>query len=415
MLEKSKTQTNLYANVFWQFVLLGAKYLLPFILLPYLTRVLSKDAYAVYAYLLSLMVFIQIVIEFGFNLSIPKILAKKCDNRFLSSVNTAVYQIKLFLSSIICLIFIAFARYVELLDGYIVFCILLVCATALKALLPDFVFIGKNELQPITLRFVISRVFVVFPIFIFVKDDSDLVYIALFELIANIIALLSSVWLCSIKYEIRFFKTRAKLRRILFQYSIAYCFSNVAASVLASFTTVYIGSVLQNTQEVACWSVAISCISALQTLYNPIINSLYAHVIQNNDYKFVLRIALFALPALILCTTIIWIFSDTLVLFVAGEKYEDSVSVFQTLIPILAISFYSMLFGWPTLGAMGQVKQLTLTTVTSAIICIFLLFLMPLFTELFLSTICFIRIFSELVLCIPRLCLSLYRISHNKR
>ena len=48
-----------------------AKIIFPFITLPYLTRVLSTEAYGTVAYVKTVMTYMQIVVDFGFVLSAP--------------------------------------------------------------------------------------------------------------------------------------------------------------------------------------------------------------------------------------------------------------------------------------------------------------------------------------------------------
>ena len=48
------------------YLLQAAKYIFPFITLPYLARVLGTDGYAVRSYVLSIMTFVQMAAEFGF-------------------------------------------------------------------------------------------------------------------------------------------------------------------------------------------------------------------------------------------------------------------------------------------------------------------------------------------------------------
>lgn len=57
---------TLKKNIRSQYLLQIAKYIVPFVTLPYLTRVLGADAYSVRVYVLSIMTILQSVIDFGF-------------------------------------------------------------------------------------------------------------------------------------------------------------------------------------------------------------------------------------------------------------------------------------------------------------------------------------------------------------
>lgn len=64
----------------------------------------------------------------------------------------------------------------------------------------------------------------------------------------------------------------------------------------------------------------------------------------------------------------------------------------QWLSALIFIPFFSMILGWPLLGARGYAKEIAITTVTSSCLCIAML----------LVAICFIRCFSELLLAFMR-------------
>ena len=46
-----------------------------------------------------------------------------------------------------------------------------------------------------------------------------------------------------------------------------------------------------------------------------------------------------------------------------GIKYSNAVPVFRLLIPTLFFGFPAIIFGWPTLGAIGKAKETTITTI----------------------------------------------------
>lgn len=76
-LTKSRSESEnraLAKSTVSMYLLQVAKYIFPFLTLPYLARVLGTDGYAVRSYVLSIMTFVQMVAEFGFmNYAIAKI------------------------------------------------------------------------------------------------------------------------------------------------------------------------------------------------------------------------------------------------------------------------------------------------------------------------------------------------------
>lgn len=86
----SNAHAPFYKNAIWQYGLQVVKYLFPLATLPYLTRVLEPTGYAFYAYLVSFMSFVQVFIDFGFNLSGTKKIARaesvEAENRVIGAV-----------------------------------------------------------------------------------------------------------------------------------------------------------------------------------------------------------------------------------------------------------------------------------------------------------------------------------------
>ena len=90
-------------------------------------------------------------------------------------------------------------------------------------------------------------------------------------------------------------------------------------------------------------------------------------------------------------------------MIVGGEKYVEATTVFRCMIPILFFSFPAQLYGWPTLGAIGKVKETTISTVVSAVVQIGGLFFLVAISQLNLITMALLRVFTEALLMIIRM------------
>ena len=117
----SKSHGAFYKNTVWQYGLQIVKYLLPLITLPYLTRVLEPDGYAFYAYVVSFMTFAQVFIDFGFNLSGTKRIAKAHSVDEENQVVGAVTEARL----VLCVL-AGFA--IMTIEGELALCVLSFCS-----------------------------------------------------------------------------------------------------------------------------------------------------------------------------------------------------------------------------------------------------------------------------------------------
>lgn len=402
MSEQGK-HNKFYKNVIWQYILQGVKYLLPLLVFPYLTRVLEPSGYAVYGYVASLMAFVQTFVEYGFNLSATKQIVKAESREECNRIVGRVLQTRFILCVISTAVTTVLILSIPILRDNPVYTYLALLATFGRAISPDFVFQGFEDMRPITVRYLLSKGASTALTFVFVHSASDLLWVPILDIIASAIAL---VWsfasmkkIFSVTLELVSFKgCLGELKA-----SGLYCFTNMSSIVFSSFTTLLIGIVLSSDQDIAYWSVAISIIGAVQSLYSPIITSLYPHMVVNGDFRFARKLALIALPFVVAGTILFAVLSPQLMLIVGGQSYESGAYVLAFLSPVLALSFYSMLFGWPILGAAGKVKEVTVTTVGSSLFCIVLLLAVSVVGAASVAAFCVVRCLTEFAVAASRL------------
>lgn len=398
---------SFYKNTCWQYGLQVVKYLFPLITLPYLTRVLEPEGYAVYAYVVSFMTFAQVFVDFGFNLSGTKRIAKAGfvdeENRIIGAVTQARLVLCLFAGAVVMIV----ARLLPITSGYLLYVLLAYIAVCGKALVPDFLFQGHENMGPITTRFLVSKSVSTVLTFVCVHSIADILWIPVLDIISNAIAL---AW--SFASAKRLFGTtisRVPMREAFAELRTSglYCFSNMAASVFSGFTTLLIGVVVTDAAQVSYWSLAMTAVSAVQSLYSPIVNSLYPHMVNTGDYRYTRKLSLVALPVVSLGTIAFAALSPFIMLVLGGEQYLAGADVLVWVSPVLLFSFFGMLFGWPVLGAVGKVAEVTKSTVISAVFCIVSLLLVSALGVAQLQVICAIRCATELLLFAMRLCFAL--------
>lgn len=395
--------TVFYKNAVWQYGLQVVKYLFPLITLPYLTRVLEPDGYAVYAYVVSFMTFAQTFVDFGFNLSGTRRVARAGDAAEEGRAVGAVTEARLILGAAAGAAVLLIALAMPITRGNLAYTMLAYVAVFGKALAPDFVFQGHESMGPITTRYLVSKGVSTALTFVVVRSADGLLWVPVLDILSSAIAL---AW--SFASARRLFGTRpvrVPVREALSELrsSALYCFSNMASSVFTGFTTLLIGVVVEDRAAVSYWSLATTAVGAVQSLYTPITNSLYPHMVKDGDFGFARRIALVALPVVAAGTAAFAALSDVAVLVLGGESYLGGSWVMAAVSPVLFFSFFAMLLGWPVLGAAGRVAEVTATTVVSALLCIAALLAASLAGLASLQVICAIRCAAEAALCLGRL------------
>ena len=366
----TSAHTSFYKNTVWQYGLQLIKYLFPLITLPYLTRVLEPEGYAFYAYVVAFMAFAQVFVDFGFNLSGTKRIAKAHtaneENRVIGAVTEARLVLCL-VSGIVVMIVASLLPITRVNLPYVLLAFLAVCG---KGLAPDFLFQGHEDMSPITTRFLVSKAISTVLTFVLVHSMDDIMWVPVLDIVSNLVALAWSFVAAKKRFGTTIAKVSLRSAISELRTSGLYCFSNMAATVFNGFTTLLIGLVVTDAAQISYWSLAMTSVVAVQALYAPIVNSLYPHMVNTGDYRFVRKLALLALPVVIAGTVAYCLLSGFIMLVLGGEQYLVGSWVLVWVSPLLAFSFFSMLFGWPVLGAVGKVAEVTRSTVVSALFCI---------------------------------------------
>lgn len=391
--------STFYKNTFWQYGLQILKYLFPLLLVPYLTRVLGAESYAVYAYVLSFMGVVQTIADFGFGLSGTKKVAEhRGDVEVLSRLVGAITVARIMLIAGLFVVVMLISRFIPIMAENPVYVVWAFLATAGRAVLPDFLFQGYEKMGPLTTRYFASKGVQVVLTLLMVRGPEDLVFVAVADVLSEIVDV---VW--SYRAQKRIFGvgiSRPTLRESVAELrtSAIYCVSNVSTSIFSGFTTLIIGLALTDAKEIAYWSLTLTTVSAVQALYGPISSSLYPHMLGSRDFAFARKLALIAAPALALGTAVYCLLSEQIMAVLGGEEYIAGARVMLMIAPVLPISFYSILVGWPVLGAMGRVRELTASTVLTGFVNVIALLALYLTGHATLDSICLVRWLIEALL-----------------
>lgn len=392
-----KNSLNLY-------MLTLAKFLLPLITLPYLTRVLSVDSYGIIAYIKSLMGYAQLIIDFGYMLSVTREIAehKKVNDwhKISSIVSTTTFS-RIFLCAITLLLSLIIGKKIPIINDNIIIFVLYYFSIAISLFCFDFLFRGIEKMEILSIRFVLSKIISVIFILLLVKGDNDLILMGFIEIIGSMIAAVFSF------IEIK------KLNIILIIPKISDCIKNIKNSLiyfLSNFSTTafslmitFLIGLYMKPSDVAYWSLALQVVVMIQSFYSPIIESLYPALIREFRTSLIMRTLYFAIPLIIFGCIVIYSYGDLILTVLVGDSYYASYQTLVYLIPLLIISFPAMLFGWPVLGSMGYAKEVTCTTVLASVIQIALLFYLIYSNSFNILFIAITRNVSEFILMISRI------------
>ena len=388
---------NIVNNTIMLMIFNIAKIIFPFITLPYLTRVLTTNAYGTVAYVKTIMTYMQILVDFGFVLSATKdIVNYKNNKEKLEYVvgDTLLARIILGVIGLIIILILSFA--LPILRNNVLYTVLSYVVVFESVFLMDFLFRGLEKMHIITIRFILMKVISTVLTFVFIKNDSNLLWIPVLDIISSFIAIiLVFAEIKKIDLKMKFSGIKNVMKSI--KNSFVYFISNVASTSFNALSTIIIGIYVSPT-EVAYWSICMQIIGTIQACYSPISDGIYPEMIRSKNIKLIKKILKIFLPIITVGCIATFFLAKPVLMILGGEKYLPGVPILQMLIPNLFVGFLAIIYGWPTLGAIGKEKEATKTTIYSIIVHIILLVILILTKNFTLYMIAVVRVITEFVL-----------------
>lgn len=392
-----KVDNKVVRNTMMLYLMNIAKMIFPLLTLPYLTRILTVECYGVVSYVKAVMQYMQLIVDFGFVLSGTRdIVMARSDKERLGIEAGDVLAAKILLSIFAFGILCIAAIFIPILKSNIVYTLLSFLTVFLTNFLFDYLFRGLERMGVITVRFVIMKGMAAVLTFAFVKSDADIWWIPVLEIIGSCAAIM--LVFCEIrKLGIHFRVESLSCVFIKIKDSAVYFFSNMATTAFMALNTLLIGIFIE-TGQVAYWSLCLQIVTAIQSLYTPLTDGIYPHMVKHRDIRILKKAMGIYMPVITAGCIFTYFSAEYALLLVGGTQYAEAAPVLRCLIPVLFFSFLSMLHGWPALGAIGRQKETTKTTVASAVLQVAGLFLLIIIGHFTLINIAILRGITEMLL-----------------
>lgn len=401
-MKKVKFGGQVSKNVIMLYVMNITQLVLPLVTLPYLARVFSLNIYGVVSYTKNVMIYVNLFIEFGYLLfGTKEVVEAREDKKKLGQIIGEITQAKIILSFSSLVVMTVMIFSIDMLHEHIFFTYMMVIPQILSIFLYDYLFRGLEKMQIITVRFLIMRGISTLLTFIVVRDNADMILIPFLDILGTLIAV---VW---VNFEIKKLGIKLEIvgvKKVMesLRGSLTYFTSNIATTAFSAFNTIVVGIILGPT-KVAFWTMLMSLVIGVQGLYSPISDGIYPHMIKTKSLSLFRKILLIFSPILILGCLFTFTFARFIVSLIGGHKYVVMYPLLQLSVPLLFVSFYSILCGWPLLGAINKVKQTTLTTLIASFCQVMGVALLAVSGTLTLPSLVILRIISESVLLLSRL------------
>ena len=352
MINKIKKLTNtedkkrLLSNFFSLSVLQGGNYILPLITLPYLVRVLGVEYFGLLAFATVIVMYFQILTDYGFNLTATRDISIHRDNKKkVTEIFSMVISIKfiLMLGSFFILTFIVFS-FEKLSKDWLIY--FLTFGTVVgQVFFPIWFFQGMERMKYITYVNIGSRLVFTIAIFVFIHSKEDLYMVPLLNSLGILGGSIYSLILVRKSFGIRFeFQKIASIKQYLIDgwhifvssFGINLYKGNVIL-ILGIFTTDLI---------VGYFSIAKKIIDALNQIASIVSTTLFPFVVKNYKInkifmRFLLKLGTGILLYTFLIFTLLIYFTEYVSILISGDVHDElvkSLSIMAIVPLVIAIN-----------------------------------------------------------------------------
>jgi len=361
-------------NIIYLFILQVSNYILPLITLPYIVRTIGVEKFGVLSYANVIIFYLNILIDYGFNLSATReISINRGNKKKVSEIFISVILIKFILLIISFLIMVGLLNTFVYLDKYkeiYYFTFLMLIG---KVLFPIWYFQGIEKMGYITIINVLSKIFFTILIFIYIKSENDFYLIPLINSLGVILGGFIA-FIISLKY-IDIFIPSVSTLMFYFKDSTSLFISNVSIALFTASNTLILG-IFADPKIVGIYSSIEKLIIAIKNFFIPIYQGIYPWLAKktNNDInKFIKKNIKYVFILSFIITLFIFIYAkDILYIIYHNQNIIEYAYILQIFSLVPLFSALSMLFNYLYFNAIKAYKIRMKIFIISGVFNIFL-------------------------------------------
>lgn len=367
-------EKSLKKNFIYNIILRTLNIVFPIITFPYVARILSPEGIGKVDFSMSIIQYFILLAQLG----IPTYAIRECakvrkDQEKLTKTVQEIFRINFLAVILSYVLFLVMIISIEQLDSYrkiLLIASLNIFATSIGI---EWFYQAIEEYRYITVRSISVKLISIFSIFIFVKDENDLINYVIITVLStalgyfyNFIHLRKYIDLFAKRTDLNFDK---HLKPILLLFAMS-----LSVSIYVNLDNVMLGF-LSGDASVGLYTAANKLVKVILTLVTSLGTVLLprmSYYIENNEVvqaKKLIRKSLdFILMISVPATVGLMVLSEPIVLIFAGESYMAATTTIKIISPVIIAIALSNLIGVQILIAYGQEKITLFSTIVGAII-----------------------------------------------
>jgi PST family polysaccharide transporter len=364
----SEDKKALISNFFSLSVLQALNMFLPLFTLPYLVRVLGAENFGLVSFSLSIIMYFNILVSFGFELSATREISINRDNlEKVSKIFSTVMLIKilLFIFSFIVLSLLIF--FIDTLHEHMALYYVTFGFVLGNLLFPTWFFQGMEKMKYITYINFVSRVLFTVLIFVLVKESDDYIYVPLLNTFGTVFGGLYSLWLVFSLYKINIVLPSKAEFFLHLKDSYAFFLSRVANDGSRYYAITIIGIVFGNV-VVGYYSMVEKLYYAFMSLGGIVARTIYPYMSRTKNIIFFKKaFSLVVLGTVLLLIPVVFFYKEILLL-VFNINNEIMGYMFLIMFSGTVFGVINALIGYPLLAAYGYIKEANTSLIYASII-----------------------------------------------
>lgn len=373
---KELLRSKLFSNMSWLFILNFSNTIIPYFTFPYIARVLTPAGYGNIAFALSFIAYFQTFVDYGFNLTGARNVAKTENNKQeLSKIYTQVLTIKTCFF-LICIPIIIIAtcfnsKLNQVRELIYIFTLLILGNVTIQT----WFFQGLQKSKYMTIISIIIRTIFLISVFTLVKTQQDIILYSVIYAMSFILIGITTMLFIRYKLKIKFCKVKIiELKQLIREGG--YVFISTAIISIIGTTGAFILGIFDNAEVVGYYSGMQKIIQVITLIYYPIGQALFPYNSQKyredfqSGYSTTKKVFKITLPIFIMISIIVMIFRHLIVKIALGAQYIKYVNLLLILCCVPITSIVSNFLGTQTLVASGHNREYSRAFIESVFIYI---------------------------------------------
>ena len=328
--EKLSRNKTVLANFSYLSILQVFTILFPLLTYPYLLRIIGLDLYGVIVFAQTIIAYVSLVINFGFNMSGAKNVAVyKGNKERLSRIVSSTYLCKFILWLICLIVYFSVISIVPFFkDHYWVY--------ALQ---------GIEKMKYIAIVNLSARLLFVVAIFLFIHNQEDYLLVPLLNGIGTILAGSLSLYIVLGKEKIRLSIISIRDLKLAYKESLPLFVSGLSTQIYVNINKLVIGSIL-GMSEVSIYDMADKVIQCLKLPISMMVQAVFPRIARERNIRFVNRVMFLVAGAALLAYICVCLCSDWIVYLFIGQYMEETSVIIRLLgISVILVSVNSFMGG----------------------------------------------------------------------